>query len=67
MKKKPNQCHVSEFAELNGGGGILEKKTLRGCKSNRKFYRGENEKLHILQRWKTLLTLETIKIYDLYC
>jgi len=50
MKKKPNQCHVSEFAELNGGGGILEKKTLRGCKSNRKFYRGENEKLHILQR-----------------
>jgi len=43
-EKNRNQCHVSEFAELDGEGGILEKKTLRGCKSNQKFYRGENQK-----------------------
>jgi len=30
---------------------------LQGCKSNRKFYNGENQKWHILQGWKTLLTL----------
>jgi len=30
---------------------------LQGCKSNRKFYKGENREWHILQRWKTLLTL----------
>jgi len=35
-KKRPNQCHVSEFAELDGG--IMEKK-LGGCKSKRNFYK----------------------------
>jgi len=25
-KKMSNQCHVCEFAELDGGGGIMEKK-----------------------------------------
>ena len=38
--------------------GVFRKiKILRGCKSNRKFYRGENRKWHILQGWKALLTL----------
>jgi len=40
----PDQRHVCEFAELDGGGGYSGKKTLRGCKSNRNFYRGENRK-----------------------
>ena len=38
--------------------GVFRKiNILRGCKSNRKFYRGENRKWHILQGWKALLTL----------
>jgi len=44
IEKMSNQRHVSEFAELDRGGGILEKKNLRGCKSNRKFYKGKNQK-----------------------
>jgi len=24
LKKKPNQRHISEFADLDGGGGILD-------------------------------------------
>ena len=43
IKKMSNQRHVLDSAELDWGGGILEKK-LRGCKSNRKFHRGENRK-----------------------
>jgi len=40
-----NQRHVSKFAELDGGGVFSgKKKVLQGCKSNRKFYRGENRK-----------------------
>jgi len=52
----PNQRHVSKFAELDGGGGIVDFFFLRGCKSNRNFYKGKNQKWHILQGWKTLLT-----------
>jgi len=39
-----SQHHIGEFSELDGGGGILEKNKLQGCKSNHKFYRGENQK-----------------------
>ena len=53
----PNHCQVSKFAELDGGGVFSgKKKVLQRCKSNRKFYWGENRKWHILQGWKTLLT-----------
>jgi len=38
-----NQRHVSEFAELDGGGWYFGIFFLRGCKSNRKFYRGKTE------------------------
>jgi len=42
---------------------------LQGCKSNQIFYRGENQKWHILQGWKTLLTLILKKIIflQLFC
>jgi len=53
----PIQRHIGEFGELDGGGGYSGKNKLQGCKSNQKFYRGENLKWHILQRWKTLSTL----------
>jgi len=43
--KKMLKRHVSEFAELDGGGRYFEKKyILRGCKLNRSFYKGENRK-----------------------
>jgi len=38
------QRHICEFAELDGEGGILEEKKLRGSKSNRNFYMGENQR-----------------------
>jgi len=41
-KKTPSQRHIDEFGGLDGG--IPENKYLQGCKSNRKFYRGENRK-----------------------
>jgi len=35
------QRHISESAELDGGGGFSgKKKILRGRKPNRKFYKG---------------------------
>jgi len=38
------------FGELDGGGVFFgKKKVLQGCKSNRKFYSGENRKYLILQ------------------
>jgi len=44
IKKMPNQRHISEFAELDGEGQYSGKKNnLQGCKSNRKFYRSENQ------------------------
>jgi len=45
FKKKPSQRHKGRFGELDGGGCIPErkKKYLQGCKSNRKFYRSENQ------------------------
>jgi len=58
LKKKSNQRHICEFTELDGGGGYFEKIKLRGCKSNRNFYRDENRKWRILQGWKTLLTFD---------
>jgi len=52
------KCQINVFAELDWGGGYFGRNFfLRGCKSNRKFYWGENRKWHILQGWKTLLTL----------
>jgi len=49
--KKPSQHHICAFGELDGGGVFSggKKKVLQGCKSNRKFYRGENRKLSLLQ------------------
>jgi len=38
------------------GRGVFWIFFLQGCKSNRKFYRNENRKWHILKGWKTLLT-----------
>jgi len=44
-KKKPSHRHIGGFVELDGGEGYSGKKyILQGCKSNRKFYRGENRK-----------------------
>ena len=42
-------CHtvyyVSKYAQSYGGGVFSgRKKVLQGCKSNRKFYKGENRK-----------------------
>jgi len=44
IKKKASQRYLSEFAELDGGGGYFGFFFLRGCKSNRKFHRGKNRK-----------------------
>jgi len=44
-----------------GRGVFRKKKKLRGRNPNRKFYRGENQKWHILHGWKTLLTLSYIR------
>jgi len=41
--------HISESAELDGGGGVSEFFFFRGRKPNRKIYRGENRKWLILQ------------------
>jgi len=40
--KKPSQRHIGEFGELDGGGGYSSFFFLQWCKSNRKFYMGEN-------------------------
>jgi len=51
IKKKPNQRHVSEFAELDGGGGYFGKKNYEDANQTENFiganigndiyYRGE--------------------------
>jgi len=42
-KEMSNQRHVSEFAELDGEGGILEKKNYEDANQteNNIYYRGE--------------------------
>ena len=57
IKKMPNQHHILDYAELDGGGGFFDFFFLRGRNPNRKFYKGENRKWTILQVRKTLLIL----------
>jgi len=51
-KKKPSQCHISKYAELDGGGGFSGKKFfykdgnqtenfIRAKTENGLYYRGE--------------------------
>jgi len=37
MKKMPNMRHVSKFAELDGEGGILEKKYYKDANQTENF------------------------------
>ena len=56
LKKKAKSTPHKRIWWVGWGRGYFGKK-LQGCKSNRKFYKDENQKWHILQRWKTILTL----------
>ena len=55
MKKKPNQRHVSEFAELNDGGGILEKKNFTRMQIKPKILQGRKRKITYITRVKNTI------------
>jgi len=58
QKKKTKSASHRRIWWIGWGRGVFRKKFfLQGCKSNQKFYRGENQKWRILQGWKALLTL----------
>jgi len=40
-KKMPNQCHVSKFAELDGGGCFLKKKFYKDANQTKNFTRAK--------------------------